>query len=242
MINKTSINFNEIKLFAGLDLAGVDELSVEARISNFKKNKDLFFAEEKSQNFYVILEGVVKIFVIDEDGNETILQVLQAGDFVNDVFANSFQTSARAIKDSKVLVFSLAWIRNFIKKNPQLALNFLNETAQRNSDLVDSMIRLKLTDSKQKVGQFLLGMAFEKGSNKAENIDLKYDKASLASYLGIKSETLSRVLAKLKTDGEIKVEKNKITLLKQSSLCRYCDSKIAAKCDLNHADFCTQTN
>ncbi len=242
MINKTTINLSDLKLFAKLDKKQAYEILAQAQIVNFKKNKDLFFAEEKAQNFYLILEGSVKLFVIDEDGNETILQFLQAGDFVNEVFASSYQASARALKDSKVLVFAINQIRDLVKENSQLALNFLNEITQRNSDLVDSMIRLKLTDSKNKVGQFLLGMAFEKDSGKSKNIDLKYDKASLASYLGITPETLSRVLKKLKSDGEIKVEKNKITLVKQSSLCLYCDSKIASKCDLNHADFCTKTN
>lgn len=36
----------------------------------------------------------------------------------------------------------------------------------------------------------------------------KIDNKILASYLGIKPETLSRILKKLKSDGEITIKKN----------------------------------
>ncbi|MBU6339146.1 MAG: helix-turn-helix domain-containing protein [Rickettsiales bacterium] len=105
--------------------------------------------------------------------------------------------------------------------------------------MLDHLAKLKLANSKQKVGQFLLGVAFGKGSDKKKNVELKQDKSLIASYLGIKPETLSRTLQELKNDGEIVVEKNKITLLQNNSLCDYCDSKINSKCNNRNTSFCT---
>lgn len=130
-------------------------------------------------------------------------------------------------------------MQKFTKNNLNLTHNLLLETPEKNADLSDQIARLRLTNSKQKVGQFLLKMAFQNSPKKAELIELEYDKADLASYLGINPETLSRTLQKLKNDGEIEVEKNKI-ILKEQSLCNYCDSKISAKCVHHKSDFCKQ--
>ena len=119
----------------------------------------------------------------------------------------------------------------------QLLANLLQEEAQRNIDLLKQMTNLKLANAEHKLGQFLLGMAFEKG-DKAKNIELKTSKAAIASYLGIKPETLSRALNKLKSLGDIAVEKNKITLLKPDSLCSFCDKENAQKCSHKNSSFC----
>ena len=58
----------------------------------------------------------------------------------------------------------------------------------------------------------------------------KIDNKILASYLGIKPETLSRILKKLKSDGEITIKKNLITFLKIDSLCQYCNQNTSEKC------------
>ena len=242
-MNFSSPNFSLIKktaLFANLDERELQEVLKNTQISNRKKGEILFFVEEKVLNFYVVLEGAVKIFIADEDGVETVLQIIGAGKFINDVFGDSFQASAQALTDCTILVIQARQIREFLKKNLNLAENLLIETAEKNAELLSQLTQIKLTNSKQKVGQFLLGRAFEKNSSKSKNIELQCEKSVVASYLGINPETLSRNLQKLKNDGEIAVEKNKITLLKDHSLCSYCDSKIATKCDQRGAGFCVQ--
>ena len=83
-------------------------------------------------------------------------------------------------------------------------------------------------------------MSFEKSGDKTQNIQLKCDKSTIASYLGINPETFSRTLRKLKDDGEISIEQSNITLLQKQSLCKYCDSETSAKCNLRSSNFCEE--
>ena len=52
-------------------------------------------------------------------------------------------------------------------------------------------------------------------------INFNYSKSIIASYLNIKPETFSRILNKLKKDGEIATNKNTIKLLKKDCLIKY---------------------
>ncbi len=209
-----------------------------ASVLSFKKSKNIFFSEDESKKFYIVAEGAVKITIIDEDGNEAILQIVEAGGFLNDIFSDQFQFDAKALNDCTIISFQMKEVRELLHEIPQFGLAVLKEIANRNKVLMSRLASLRLSDSKQKVGQFLLEMAFSDSDKKSPMIDLKYEKSVIASYLGINPETLSRTLQKLKDAGEISVDRNKVTLLKSDSLCDYCTSEIAGKCVMHKADFC----
>ncbi|MBP7710219.1 MAG: Crp/Fnr family transcriptional regulator [Rickettsiales bacterium] len=230
----------KISLFGNLSGKELQEILQKAQIHQFKKGEILFSREDKALHINLVLEGVVKLFISNEEGEETVLQIADFDKTLNDIFSSKFQANAQALEICKILTIPRLQAKEFAAKNLNFALNILNETAEKNIQLTTQLAQQKLTNAKQKVGQFLLGMAFEKTGEKAKNITLKCDKSVVASYLGIKPETLSRTLQKLKDDGEISVEKNQITLLQEHSLCHYCDSKIAEKCSRKTAHFCEQ--
>lgn len=239
-LNKDVSSISALNFFSQFSRDDLNKLLDCAVVTRFKKSQSVFLAEEKVHNFYVVLSGAVQLSVLDEEGCETTIQISEAGSFLNDIFGEYFQTDARALCDSQIVVFQIKKIRDLLHKIPQFGFAVLQETAARNRSLLKQISQMRLNNSQQKVGQFLLGMAFEKGGNKNEMLELRYEKSMIASYLGIKSETLSRALQKLKNDGEIKVEKSKIILLRKESLCRYCDKEIASKCSSHKEDFCTQ--
>ncbi len=75
----------------------------------------------------------------------------------------------------------------------------------------------------------MIGLLFDQGLQNKQVI-LKYSKSLIALYLGIKSETLSRILQKMKKEGEISIKKNIIKFHKIDSICNYCNQRINEKC------------
>jgi len=233
-------SLSNISLFRNLNESELQEILKESQIIKCKKGKILFSQEEKALNFYIVISGMIRLFINDADGMETTLQIVECDNFVNDMFVNNFQTNAQAMEDSKLLSMPLQKFRESVKNNLSLANNIIAATSSKNEKLVNQLIHLKLSNAKQKVGNFLLGMSFEKSGDKTQNIQLKCDKSTIASYLGINPETFSRTLRKLKDDGEISIEQSNVTLLQKQSLCKYCDSETSAKCNLRSSNFCEE--
>ncbi len=75
--------------------------------------------------------------------------------------------------------------------------------------------RIKVNNAKQRVVQYLLALESENPKDLME-INFNYSKSIIASYLNIKPETFSRILKKLKKDGEIATNKNKMIPLLSS--------------------------
>ncbi len=176
------------------------------------------------------------------DGEESVMQMVGPGKPIieTSILLNSpFPASAQATNNAKILSIPASIIRESIKDNQNLARNMLASMANQSKDLINQLGQLTLKTAKQRVGWFLLNLLL-KDNKQSNNINLPYDKSLIASYLGMKPETFSRVLQSLKDDEELDIKRNVITLSDAFSLCQYCDGETASKCVHHNSDKCTE--
>jgi CRP-like cAMP-binding protein len=118
------------------------------------------------------------------------------------------------------MLIPIKLIRGLVNDNQIFCLNLLKEISARNKKIFTLLSHIKINNAKQRVTQFILSLESENSKNPME-LNLTYSKSVIASYLNIKPETFSRILNKLKKDGEIATNKNSITILKKDSLIKY---------------------
>jgi CRP-like cAMP-binding protein len=230
MLNYNHFSYLEdTKIFSQFEKKVLQKIALDFKLIKLPKGKKLFVQEDIAKNFYIVCDGAIVLSYLNQDGEELIIEIAGENDFLQDIFASDFIANSRAIKDSTILSIDRSKIIDLLKNNHEFAFNFLQKNSQRNQLIQTHLIDLKSNNSKFKVANFLLGLMFEQG-NKNQQILLKYDKSLIASYLGIKPETFSRILKKLTNEGEIVIKKNLITFLKIDSLCKYCNLKTSEKC------------
>ncbi len=245
MKNYVESQFNQIKnlpLFAKISEDELHKILKNAHIKNCKKNEILFSKDDKILSFYIVLSGAAKLLISNEEGQEAILQIAKLGDFIGDLFSKTFIADAQIIENSLILAIPAEKFQESLQQNLQFAVNILKEISAKNRSFINQAAYLKIGTAQQKVGQLLLKSAFKKEGKKGEEINLDCDKKTIASYLGIRSETFSRILKKLENEGEITIKKNKMILLKENSLCNYCDGEISAECDKHKSSTCLQNH
>jgi len=230
MLKNTVISaLRNIKIFSKIDNEIVRKIAVEAKLINLAKGNFLFNQEQLAKNFYIVAEGSLALTYLNCEGDELIVEIAKKEDFLQDIFSASFLVNAKAINNSQIIAIDRFSIIELLKLSSELFFNFLNKNAQRNHKIFAHLIELKGNNAKFKVANFLLGLFFDQGQKNKQAL-IKYDKSLIASYLGIKPETLSRILKKLKSEGEITIKKNLITFLKIDSLCQYCNQNTSKKC------------
>ena len=74
-----------IPLFANLSDTELAQISAEASLKQFPKNKVILSDGEKSDSLYAIVAGKVKVLISDEDGKEIILAILGPGEFFGEM-------------------------------------------------------------------------------------------------------------------------------------------------------------
>lgn len=227
----------KIQLFSKLENKDLARLLGHSKITEFKKLETIFLKDQELQASYLVLEGLVKSFSVNENGEESVIKIIETGEFISDPFSDLAAFSAQCLENSLIISIANKELKNLLKENNLLALDFLNYFLLQNRFLTNQIIQLKLASADERVGQFLLDCSIKDGE-KIKHPNLKIEKSLIASYLGIRPETFSRVLKKLEHSQEISIEKKQISIAKKNSLCKYCNSDIAKRCNSRGEDFC----
>ena len=86
MIMKKKIEFlKTITLCEDFSKDNIRRLAEMSNVKTFKKRTTIFMQSEPGEIFYIIVEGLIKITKIDQQGNEVIFAILSPGDFFGEM-------------------------------------------------------------------------------------------------------------------------------------------------------------
>ena len=233
-----------LPIFNGVNESQLEDLLKNAQVSNYRKNALLFLEGEKAINFYIILEGQIKLFTNDPDGQELILKIIRKQQNVSVstlLLDPTFLTSAQIIDDSELLLIPINVLKQCLKTTPIFASNVVVNMATQYKELFYHLEDLTLKNVECRVGWFLLN-SFLEDSRGNNSFELPYDKNLIASYLRMKPETFSRTLTHLKEEGYFTMDKNLITLSGPLAFCNFCNKETAQKCKLHNSENCLHKN
>ena len=208
-----------IPLFNGLpenQLLAIKQIAVEKKVN---KGEAIFSEGDEGKGFFVVLEGRMKIYKVSAEGKEQILHIFGPGKPFGEVpvFAGQkFPANAQAISKGRLLFFPRAAFVQLITENPSLSLNMLAIMSSKLREFTIQIENLSLKEIPARLASYLIYLADEQQSD--ELVTLMISKGQLASILGTIPETLSRIFAKLSSQGLINVQGPKITLLDREGL------------------------
>jgi len=184
----------------------------------FKKDEFLFNAEDEANGFYYLLSGEVRVFKMDEQGREVEVVRIGPGGMLGEAIvfvASKFPSYAQAMKDSQILYFAKNEFFRKLEKDPSIAKFFLTLLAKKCVVLNKRIEALELQTVRQRLIRYLVTSC--QGSQQCL-VELPMKKGELAKLLGTISETLSRNLKQLQTEGLISVKGNVIQIHDSSRL------------------------
>lgn len=210
---------SSIPLFDGLPQDQLRDLTQIAVDKHFKKGQIIFSEGDEADGFYVVVQGLVKIFKLSVEGKEQILHIFEPGEPFGEVpvfTGQHFPAHAEAISRSRLLFFPREAFTGLVEKNPSLALNMLALLSKRLRQFTVKIEHLSLKEVPGRLGAYLLNLSDEKGGD--DSVDLKISKQQLASLLGTIPETLSRILARMTKQGLIELDGPRIRIVDREGI------------------------
>ncbi|MFZ5775114.1 MAG: Crp/Fnr family transcriptional regulator [Thermodesulfobacteriota bacterium] len=208
-----------VPLFGGLSEEQYEELTSILTVQEYAKGRSIFAEGDPGVGFYVVMEGVVKIYKLSLEGKEQILHIFGPGEPFAEaaVFIGSaFPAHAMALEKSRVLFIPRVAFISLIERNPSLAMNMLAALSMRLKRFAHLIEDLSLKEVPGRLAAHLLLLSEQQGGG--DTVSITIGKAQLASMLGTIPETLSRILAKLAKQELISMEGSKITLRDRDGL------------------------
>ncbi len=192
----------------------IELLKASCFIVKKKKSEVLFEQGSKGSIIYYLLDGKIKLYRLDEKGNECVINFIQKNEFFAEILLvqDTYPVSAQALETSIMVAIDKNKLLPLLKSSFEFSLNIITMLVKRINYLVDTIERLSTQDAKEK---FLNYIAFLSKTKKSNTVTIDIPKQELALLLGMAKETLSRVEKQLSSDGIIEVNNRQIKILKQ---------------------------
>lgn len=193
-------------------------------VSVFRKGETLFQQGEAADAFFVVLGGWIKLYRVTPDGNEAVVGVYRRGETFAEAamfLGGRYPVSAEVVTDARLLRVDGQVLRRRIMEQPELALSMLASASYHLKALVEQIEHIKLLSAPQRLAEFLLRLSPAREGESA--IELPYEKALIANRLGMKPESLSRALAKLRPLG-VSVDREHVSIVDVAVLARFVES------------------
>lgn len=193
-------------------------------VRSYEKDTQLFQQGEVATAFFLVLDGWVKLYRINPDGHEAVVGVFKRGETFAEAaifLGGRYPVSAEVVTTSRLLRFDGESLRRRIREQPDLAFSMLASASYHLKALVEQIEKIKLLSAPQRTADFLVGLSSV--SEGSVTIELPYEKALIANRLGMKPESLSRALAKLRPLG-VSVDRERVTIADVQLLIRFVEA------------------
>lgn len=190
-----------LPLFREMDDAKRERVFAGSFLQAFPPRLTLFEAGQYADFLHVLVDGLIELSA-SGGGRDTTMRIVEpVTSFILAAVVSDqpYLMTARTIEPSRILLVPAALIREVIRQDTALMQATMRELALAYRDLVRALADMKLRQSAERLGNYLLQQD-ARGSGQAR-FELPAGKRLLASLLGMTPENLSRALSSLAQHG-----------------------------------------
>ena len=196
--------------------AAVMRLADAATVRSASRGELLANEGDAADVFGVVVEGKARVFYLGADGKQITFETVGSGDPLAAVAAmagSRYPATVEAATEARIAWLPRSALFDLLAAEPAVTESLIADLASRVVNLTSVVQNLAL-DVPSRLARYLFQRALATGRPSAAGlaIDLGMPKGELALALGTVPETLSRALAKLKSDGIISVEGSRVTV------------------------------
>ncbi len=180
-----------LELFRNISQDSFDALMRAAYVQNFPAQADLITEGEPPDFLHIVESGLVELFGTWAGRESTLATVKPVSTFILAASINNrpYLMSARTLKKSRIIMIPSEDVRTVFQQDSDFARAIVTELAGCYRASIKNTKNLKLRTSKERLANYLLKMYHRTGTREFE---LQFEKRTLASYLGMTPENLSR--------------------------------------------------
>lgn len=195
---------NEWRVLAEEDV----KLLAQARKSRrYRAGETIFTAGEPSYGIYCIVSGATAMRQIDTEGNTVLIQISYPGDTLGYrglLLGERRRFSAEALGPSRVCFIDQQVVKTLMDRNPALGLQFLRRINTDLDDAHNKLVQNATLSNRDKFVHLLANLMDRHGHAAPDGsrvMNLPISRRDMASMIGARHETLSRIIGRLEEDG-----------------------------------------
>ncbi len=229
------LNFlQSVDLFAEVDKNTLTTIANDFRQRRYRKGEIIFHQGDETRHFFVIVEGLIRVYHLTPGGEETTVNIFSQGQLLGEIALVDNEprsATAQAIGNCTVLEMSSTQAIEYLTNVPGLGLSMCRQVTKKLRWTTMYAEAIARYDTSGRLLHFLLlfnhqfGEELEPGLR--YQIDLGLNQSDLASLVGAKRGWVNTKLGQWRDRGLLEFDRGQITILDLPSVEAERDSLIA---------------
>ncbi|NNT72414.1 Crp/Fnr family transcriptional regulator [Flavobacterium sp. IMCC34852] len=214
------------KLFWTLSMNQIKQLCIITGFKKAKKGDIIYFSSSDVPRVFLLKKGNIKIVSIDEDGNETIKDIIEKGDLFGELTLESDRNSneyAKALTDDVAICsFLLSDFEDLLLRNPSLALSYTKFVGLKLKRIKNNYANLVSKDAKTRLLTFIKDWAARDGKRDGNRVTIQnyLTQNDIAQIICTSRQTATVLLNELEENGLMHYGRKEIIIEDISKLVR----------------------
>jgi len=204
------------RFLRGAAAAQLGALAQQCWSREFKRGETILSKDARLPGVFAVAVGTVKLSLRRLPGEERVVRLVQAGQTFGEssaLLGRPARIEASAIADCKLVVIPAAAIFSLIERDPRCAREMVLALAERSAELLAELESSSMRGGVQRLAAYLDSLVHLAEGGGQCVARLPASKTVVAARLGMKKETLSRLLRSLAEQRLIEVAQREITIL-----------------------------
>jgi len=205
----------QLSFFNGLGNDTLQKIASHVAARSFSRHQAIVFEGDPCQAIYFVSRGVVRTRRLSLEGREQVLAYLGPGEAFGLVAAldgGPYLAAVDALTDTTLYIIPCERLRQIMRRHPSVALVVLKRLASEVRRLSDMVEGLALHTVRTRLARFLLARA--DGTLPPR----RWTQEEIAGQIGTVREIVGRTLRQLASDGLIRRERGRITIVDREGL------------------------
>lgn len=201
------------KLYSGFEAELKEELINNCEIIHFKEGDQLMRTGQYFKSTMLLVEGLVKVYREDDEGNEFFMYYLEPGNacalsMVCAIKQETSQIMAKAVKDTEVIAVPLKYMDQWMAKYKTWYHFVLETYRSRFEELLLTLDHIAFRAMDERLEFYLKR---HRDTLQTNTIDINHQQ--IADELNSSREVISRLLKKMEQLGKLKLNRNAIEII-----------------------------
>ena len=206
------------KLFWTLSMSQIKQLCMITSFKKAKKGDIIYFSSSDVPRVFLLKKGNIKIVSVDEEGNETIKDIIQKGDLFGELELDNDRNSneyAKALTDDVTICsFLMSDFEELLLKYPSLALSYTKFVGLKMKRIRNNYSNLISKDAKTRLHQFLKDWAEKEGKciDNSVVIENYLTQNDMAQIICTSRQTATQLINEMETKGLLIYNRKEISI------------------------------
>jgi CRP/FNR family transcriptional regulator, polysaccharide utilization system transcription regulator len=209
-------------IFSDLNREELTEISSNKRGRVYQKGEMVFYAGDRPSGLFCIQQGRVKIYKVGRDGKEQIVRLAQAGDVLGYrslISGEKYAAFAVPLEEAHICHISKTTINTMLESNYHLASRVLSLLSSDLRAAEEKIVEMAQKPVRERLAETLLVLKETYGLEEDNvTLNMKLTRIELANMVGTATESVSRMLSKMKDEGVIEMRGRKIMIVDHERL------------------------